>query len=133
MSKRILSLDIGASTIKLAEFQVGKDHQLILDRYGVRAVGISPDDESNRMLYTGTAVRELMTELRIKGGGVMLSLSGMHVFSRYVKLPPVSGDKISQVVEYEAKQNIPNLEEVVWDRQILPGRDGDMDVLLAAV
>ena len=63
----------------------------------------------------------------------MLSLSGMHVFSRYVKLPPVSGDKISQVVEYEAKQNIPNLEEVVWDRQILPGRDGDMDVLLAAV
>lgn len=132
MSKRILSLDIGASTIKLAEFQVGKDHRLVLERYGVRAVGVAPDDEANRMLYTGTAVRELMEELRIKGGGVMLSLSGMHVFSRYVKLPPVSGDKISQVVEYEAKQNIPNLEEVVWDRQILAGKDGDMDVLLAA-
>jgi type IV pilus assembly protein PilM len=133
MSKRILTLDVGASTIKLAEFQVSKDHQLTLSNYGIRAVGLDPSDEASRMLYTGTAVRELMQELRIKPGPVLLSLSGMHVFSRYVKLPPVSGDKISQVVEYEAKQNIPNLDEVVWDRQILSGRDGDMDVLLAAV
>ncbi|MEX2607482.1 MAG: pilus assembly protein PilM, partial [Kiritimatiellia bacterium] len=133
MSKRILTLDVGASTLKLAEFQLTKDHQLELVKYGIRAVGIDPSDENNRMVYTGTALQELMAELRIKPGAVMLSLSGMHVFSRYVKLPPVSGDKISQVVEYEAKQNIPNLNEVVWDRQILPGKEGDMDVLLAAV
>jgi len=133
MSKRILTLDVGASTIKLAEFVVGKDHQPALNNYGIRAVGIAPSDEENRMLYTGTAVRELMQEMRIRGGSVLLSLSGMHVFSRYVKLPPVSGDKIPQVVEYEAKQNIPNLDEVVWDRQILAGEDGDMDVLLTAV
>jgi type IV pilus assembly protein PilM len=133
MSKRILTLDVGASTLKLAEFQLTKDHQLELVKYGIRAVGIEPGDETNRMVHTGTALQELMDELRCKPGPVMLSLSGMHVFSRYVKLPPVSGDKISQVVEYEAKQNIPNLNEVVWDRQILPGKDGDMDVLLAAV
>ncbi|MDF3130091.1 pilus assembly protein PilM [Kiritimatiellaeota bacterium B1221] len=133
MSKRILTLDVGASTLKLAEFHQTKDHQLELVKYGIRAVGIDPGDEANRMVYTGTALQELMQELRIKPGPVLLSLSGMHVFSRYVKLPPVSGDKISQVVEYEAKQNIPNLDEVVWDRQILTGREGDMDVLLAAV
>ncbi len=133
MSKRILTLDVGASTIKLAEFLVGKDHQPTLNNYGIRAVGIAPSEEENRMLYTGTAVKELMSEMRIKGGAVLLSLSGMHVFSRYVKLPPVSTDKIPQVVEYEAKQNIPNLDEVVWDKQILAGQDGDMDVLLTAV
>lgn len=133
MSKRILTLDVGASTLKLAEFHLSKDRQLELVKYGIREVGIEPGDEANRMVYTGTALQELMDELRIKPGPVLLSLSGMHVFSRYVKLPPVSGDKISQVVEYEAKQNIPNLEEVVWDRQILKGWEGDMDVLLAAV
>ncbi|WFB37620.1 pilus assembly protein PilM [Kiritimatiellota bacterium B12222] len=133
MSKRILTLDVGASTLKLAEFHVAKDHELELVKYGTRAVGIDPGDEANRMVYTGTALQELMRELQIKPGPVSLSLSGMHVFSRYVKLPPVSGDKVSQVVEYEAKQNIPNLDEVVWDRQILKGKDGDMDVLLAAV
>ena len=133
MSKRILTLDIGASTIKLAEFQLTKDHQLELVNYGTRVIGLDPQDEANRMVYTGTAVEELVQEMRIKPGPVLLSLSGQHVFSRYVKLPPVSGDKISQIVEYEAQQNIPNLSEVVWDRQILPGSEGDMDVLLAAV
>ena len=133
MSKRILTLDIGASTIKLAEFQLTKDHEIVLVNYGTRAIGLDPQDEANRMVYTGTAVDELVQEMRVKSGPVLLSLSGQHVFSRYVKLPPVSGDKISQIVEYEAQQNIPNLSEVVWDRQILPGAEGDMDVLLAAV
>lgn len=133
MSKRIITLDVGASTIKLAEFQISKDHQLTLMNYGIRAIGLDPLDEANRMVYTGTAVDELFRELRIKPFPVLLSLSGQHVFSRYVKLPPVSGDKIAQIVEYEAKQNIPHLDEVVWDRQILPGAEGDMDVLLAAV
>jgi len=133
MSKRILTLDVGASTIKLAEFHLSKDHELELVNYGTRAIGLDPTDESNRMVYTGTAVDELVRDLNIKPGPVLLSLSGQHVFSRYVKLPPVAGDKVNQIVEYEAKQNIPNLDEVVWDRQILPGADGDMDVLLAAV
>lgn len=133
MSKRILTLDVGASTIKLAEFLLNKDHQLELQNYGTRAIGLDPADEANRMVYTGTAIDELIREMRIKPGPVLLSLSGQHVFSRYVKLPPVAGDKIGQIVDYEAKQNIPNLEEVVWDRQILPGSDGEMDVLLAAV
>lgn len=133
MSKRFLTLDVGASTIKLAEFQVSKDHQLTLLNYGTRAIGLDPQDEANRMVYTGSAVDELFKEMGLKPGHVLLSLSGQHVFSRYVKLPPVSGDKVSQIVEYEAKQNIPNLDEVVWDRQILPGVDGEMDVMLAAV
>ncbi len=133
MSKRILTLDVGASTIKLAEFQISKDHQLTLVNYGTRAIGLDPQDEANRMVYTGSAVDELFKEMGLKPGHVLLSLSGQHVFSRYVKLPPVSGDKVSQIVEYEAKQNIPHLDEVVWDRQILPGSEGDMDVLLAAV
>ncbi len=133
MSKRILTLDVGASTVKLAEFHLAKDHTLELVNYGIRPVGLDPSDEGNRMVYTGAALDELVREMRIKPGPVLLSISGMHVFSRYVKLPPVSGDKIAQVVDYEAKQNIPNLSEVVWDRQILPGSGGEMDVLLAAV
>ncbi len=133
MSKRILTLDVGAHTVKLAEFHLTKDGAVELVNYGIRPVGVDPQEEANRMVYTGAALDELVREMRIKPGPVYLSLSGMHVFSRYVKLPPVAGDKIAQVVEYEARQNIPNLDEVVWDRQILPGNAGEMDVLLAAV
>ncbi len=133
MSKRILTLDIGASTVKLAEFEDRKDKGLVLTKYGMRSLGMEPADEENRILYTETALSELIRELSVKPAPLYVSLSGMNVFSRYVRLPQVSSDKISQVVEYEAQQNIPNLSDVVWDRQILPADDGEMDVLLAAV
>lgn len=136
MPKKILSLDIGSSTVKMAEWVLRKDSGLELARYGVRAIGLDPENEASRMDFTGAAISELMADLDVRAGKVLLSISGQNVFSRYVKLPPVSGDKVSQIVEYEAKQNVPYpLEEVVWDKQIFaaPGVGEDMDVLLAAI
>lgn len=134
MSKHILTLDIGSSTVTMAEFALQPDHSLELVNYGVKALGLGPEDEDQRAVYTSAAISELIAELGVKPGAVQLSISGQHVFSRYVKLPPVSGDKINQIVEYEAKQNVPYpLDEVVWDRQILSSGDGELDVLLAAV
>jgi len=50
-------------------------------------------------------------------------------------LPPVDSGKVTQIIQYEAQQNVPfPLAEVVWDYQILgstPG--GEMEVLLVAV
>src|SRR5213075_51122 len=60
---------------------------------------------------------------------------GFHVFSKFVKLPPVDAGKVTQIIQYEAQQNVPfPLEEVVWDYQILgstPG--GELEVLLVAI
>lgn len=50
------------------------------------------------------------------------------VFSKFVKLPPVEAGKVTQMIQYEAQQNVPfPLAEVVWDYQILgttPGGAG---------
>src|SRR5438067_2117277 len=60
---------------------------------------------------------------------------GFHVFSKFVKLPPVDAGKVTQIIQYEAQQNVPfPLSEVVWDYQILgstPG--GEVEVLLVAI
>src|SRR5262249_27870409 len=43
---------------------------------------------------------------------------GQSGLARFVKLPPVEEKKITDIVRFEAKQQIPfNLEEVVWDYQ----------------
>src|SRR5947209_16461769 len=54
-----------------------------------------------------------------------------HVFSKFVKLPPVEASKVTQIIEYEAKSNVPfPLEEVVWDYQILgTAPSGELEVL----
>jgi type IV pilus assembly protein PilM len=60
---------------------------------------------------------------------------GFHVFSKFIKLPPVDSSKITQIIQYEAQQNVPfPLEEVVWDYQILGTLpSGELEVLLVAI
>jgi type IV pilus assembly protein PilM len=60
---------------------------------------------------------------------------GFHVFSKFVKLPPVDAGKVTQIIQYEAQQNVPfPLEEVVWDYQILGSTTGgELEVLLVAI
>ena len=60
---------------------------------------------------------------------------GFHVFSKFVKLPPVETSKVQQIIQYEAQQNVPfPLAEVVWDYQILGSTSGgELEVLLVAI
>ncbi len=60
---------------------------------------------------------------------------GFHVFSKFVKLPPVDTSKVTQIIRYEAQQNVPfPLDEVVWDYQILgTSATNELEVLLVAV
>jgi Tfp pilus assembly PilM family ATPase len=57
------------------------------------------------------------------------------VFSKFVKLPPVEASKVTQIIQYEAQQNVPfPLAEVVWDYQILgTTAGGELEVLLVAI
>src|SRR5437867_9866605 len=77
----------------------------------------------------------MLTEKGSKARNVNVCAPGFHVFSKFVKLPPVDAGKVTQIIQYEAQQNVPfPLEEVVWDYQILgstPG--GELEVLLVAI
>lgn len=133
MSDRILTLDIGASDLKLAEFRALKSGGIELTNFAVGSLGIDLQSEADRPAYVVTTLRDLMQEKGIKPGPVQISISGQSVFSRFVKLPPVESDKLHQIVLYEAQQNVPfPMDEVVWDYQLL-GASGELDVMLAAV
>jgi type IV pilus assembly protein PilM len=77
----------------------------------------------------------LIAEKGFKAKSVNVCAPGFHVFSKFVKLPPVDSSKVDQIIQYEAQQNVPfPLAEVVWDYQILgsaPG--GELEVLLVAI
>jgi type IV pilus assembly protein PilM len=80
-----------------------------------------------------------LSELLAEGGFVSrqanISAPGYQVFSKFVKLPPVDASKISQIIQYEAQQNVPfPLTESAWDHQILgTAADGAREVLLVAI
>lgn len=53
---------------------------------------------------------------------VCISVPGQSGLAKFFKPPPVEVKKISDIVRYEARQQIPfDLADVVWDFQIMPG------------
>ncbi len=134
-SHRILTLDVGASKIVLAEFQTARGAPPQLVRYGIGALGIDPENDYHSSAILVAGLRDLMREQGIKPAPLYMSISGQTVFPRYVKLPPVAADKLVQMIRYEAEQNVPfPINEVVWDYQLLSGGgDQDTHVILVAV
>src|SRR6266853_3163600 len=134
-SKSFLAVDFGAGSLKLAEFEVNEAGGLRLRQYGLKSLGAEGAQESTREATILKALQEMMAEKGVKARNVNVCAPGFHVFSKFVKLPPVDAGKVTQIIQYEAQQNVPfPLAEVVWDYQILgstPG--GELEVLLVAI
>ncbi len=134
-TKSFLAVDFGAGSLKLAEFEVNEAGGLRLRQYGLRPLGAEGAQETTREATILKALQEMLAEKAIKAKSVNVCAPGFHVFSKFVKLPPVDAGKVTQIIQYEAQQNVPfPLEEVVWDYQILgSAAGGELEVLLVAI
>ena len=132
---RVLALDIGASTVKLAEFSLVRGETVRLENFHVGELGADPESEADRGRLVSTTLAQILREKKIKPGPCVVAASGQSVFTRFVKLPPVEPEKISQIVRYEAQQNVPfPIEEVVWDYQLIGDPTSEeVEVLLVAI
>jgi type IV pilus assembly protein PilM len=134
-TKSFLTVDFGAGSLKLAEFEINEQGGLRLDSFAIKPLGPEGAQESSREKVILAALEGQIAEKGIKAKDVNVCAPGFHVFSKFVKLPPVDSGKVDQIVQYEAQQNVPfPLAEVVWDYQILgsaPG--GELEVLLVAI
>jgi type IV pilus assembly protein PilM len=134
-SDRIITLDIGASTVKIGEFQAAKGHGVRLVNFNYAELGIDPEHEENRKALVVSTIRNALREKSIRTTPVIFSVSGQSVFTRFVKLPPVEESKVVQIIQYEAQQNVPfPIDEVIWDYQLLGNSpQGELEVVLLAI
>jgi type IV pilus assembly protein PilM len=133
--KSFLAADFGAATLKVAEFEPNEAGGLRLKQYGFRPLGQEGLQESSREASLQKALQELLATGGFQSKVINVCAPGFHVFSKFVKLPPVDTSKVTQIIQYEAQQNVPfPLEEVVWDYQILGAAPtGELEVLLVAI
>ncbi len=134
-SKSFLCMDFGAGTLKVAEFDATEAGVLRLLRYAVKPLGLagSQDGACEGVLQRG--VHELLSGKAFGAKSCNICAPGFQTFSKFLKLPPVDASKATQIIQYEAQQNVPfPLEEVVWDYQILGNLpSGELEVLLVAI
>jgi len=119
-TKSFLTVDFGAGSLKLAEFEINESGGLRLDNFAIKPLGLEGTQEATREKLILSTLQAAIAEKGIKAKNVNVCAPGFHVFSKFVKLPPVDSSKVDQIIQYEAQQNVPfPLAEVVWDYQIL--------------
>lgn len=133
--KTIAVINLGSQRVSGAVFGKTPGGDLILKRHAVIDMDGDPSVDVSRLPQLKVAVDELVSRLKIKGQKVWYSVAGHTVFSRFVKLPPVQGDKLDQIVEFEAKQNVPfPIDEVTWDYEIVSDEASiEKEVILVAM
>ena len=133
MGKKILTLNIGASAIALAEYEVGGRSAKLL-RYGTAALA-APLDAGNASTILAPALLQIVREKGIRPGRVAVSVSGQMAFPRVAAIPAAGGsERFESMVRIEIEQNIPfPIDEMVCDRQVLGDTEtGDKSVLIVA-
>ena len=134
-TKTFLAVDFGAGSLKLAEFEINETGGLRLKQYGFKPLGAEGAQETTREAVVLKALQGMLAEKGIKAKNVNVCAPGFHVFSKFVKLPPVDAGKVKEIIRLEALQNVPfPLEEVVWSSQIMGATaSGELEVLLVAI
>lgn len=131
--KQIAVINLGSQRIGGAIYgQAGGD--LVLKKYEFVELAGDPTVEVSRLPQLKVGVAELADKLGLAKKDVWYAVAGHTVFTRFVKLPPVQGDKMDQIVEFEARQNVPfPIDEVVWDYEVVGEPLGETEVVLVAM
>src|SRR5437763_15873148 len=77
---RILSLNLGSHTVGLAEFHAEPNGGLVLNGYRLREILAESVNDSARNAQIAAALREMMSELHLKGGPVNYATAAQSVF-----------------------------------------------------
>lgn len=129
----LLAIDIGSESLKIAEFSYPPSGKLVLEKFSFKEFGGELKDEE-MLPAIKTALQEVFQETKFNAKSVNISITGQSTFIRFAKLPPIGGqeDRVRQVVEFEAKQNVPfPINEVVWDYQLISeaGTESEIEVM----
>lgn len=133
--KKCLGIDLGSSSVKVAELAVEKGGVSVLN-LAQKEVNIypgTPDSERHQIL--AKAIKEILKEKKISSREAVFCISGQSVFVRQIKLPKTSPERLKRIIYYEAKQQIPfPLEKTIVEYQVFESSEKDeVNVLLVAL
>ena len=133
--ERILTLNIGATRLALAEFEVrpGKGPNLLRYTFGDLPDGAADTPETFGVELE-QALRGMMSASGIRPGRTLVALSGQMAFPRFVKVLAESTEKMREQIGFEVEQNVPfPLSEAIWDDALVGQPDaGEQHVMIVA-
>jgi type IV pilus assembly protein PilM len=137
-SKQLVGLDIGSSSIKLAEMQE-TPKGYILNRFFQMPLekGIIIDGVALEQQELASKIKELFKRSGCKRKNVVTSISGHSVIVKKVTFPTLEENELRDLIKDEAGKYLPfdDMEAVSYDFQILGENEfnpNQMDVIIVA-
>src|SRR3989344_4224984 len=136
-SKSKLGIDIGTSTIKVAQLKK-EDSKYTLETYGMVNIASDMDskDEGDVIGQTAEVLKKLLQKSEITSKKAVASLPNNIVFVSVIDMPSMSDKELKSAIEWEARRYVPlPLEEVTLSWDVM--REGEtaqkIKVLITAV
>lgn len=132
--KGLIGLDIGASSIKVAELRETKKGYY-LENFGM--IPLPSEAIVDGSIMNAPAVVEgiqtLISDKKIKTKDVAASVCGASVMIRKITLPLMTDEELDEQIQWEAEQHIPfNISEMYLAHEVLNRGTEDMEVILIA-
>jgi type IV pilus assembly protein PilM len=135
-AKKIIGLDIGASTIKLVELNLSRTGaQLVSFGFLPTPAGAVGTGEIINVSAVAEAIRTLIQQIRTKRNQVCLGMWGTSVIVKKITMPKIEKKLIAQQVRWEAEQYIPfDPNEISLSHHVVNVQTGGdtLDILLVA-
>lgn len=134
--KKIVGIDIGTSTIKLAELDVSRSSASLVS-FGITptpAQSFASGDIMNPA-NIGDAIRILIDQVKTKRKHAACGLGGSSVIVKRISIPKMDENLIAEQIRWEAEQYVPyDINEVNLGYEILrnSGSSESIDLLLIA-
>lgn len=114
--KSVWGIDLGYSAVKAVKM-VRSGSALVVQAYDIIPLTGGTGDMSREDILRG-AMGALASRQRLRSDGVYVAIPGKGVLTKFISLPPVEEKRIPEIVNYEARQQIPfDLSEVIWRYQ----------------
>ena len=124
--KRVVGIDIGSSAIKVVQARKEKG-VAVLETYGSLATGpYSGDAEVGQCIAPSeevlhTVLSALLKEANVEAKSACVSIPFHSSLISLIEVPPMSDEKIAQVISFEARRYVPvPLEDVSIDWFVIP-------------
>ena len=135
-SKKIIGLDIGTSSIKIAELDVTRRSvQLVSFGFAATPPNTLNGGEISNPTSLAQAIQGLITQLKSKRKNASVGMWGTAVIVKKITIPKMEQKLIGDQIKWEAEQYIPfDINNISLDYHMIPSNEtGEtMDILLIA-
>lgn len=135
-SKKVIGLDIGSSSIKLAEMDFnGKGAQLLSFGFAPTPPNSVTGGEIVDIASVGIAIQSLINEVKTKRKNIATAMWGTAVIVKKITIPRMDKKLIKDQIRFEAEQYIPfDINNISLAHHILAASSSPdtMDILLIA-